>query len=139
MVYLCFDFGTSSWGVAVGDALTGTVTPLKALKADRGKPDWTEIQKMIKDWNIEAFVIGYPLKASGERFKLTDHVDKAILNLKNQFPTLEIHRADERLSTVEARENIFKDKGFKGLDKGSIDSESAKIILENWFENVRDF
>lgn len=137
MVFLCFDFGTLSWGCAVGDDLTGIVTPIEALKAEKGVPDWEEVQKRIDDWGVEAFVIGYPLKASGERFKLTDQVDLAIVSIKKRFSSIELHTADERLSTVEARENIFQNKGFKGLNKGMVDSESAKIILENWFSNVR--
>lgn len=136
MVFLCFDFGTISWGCAVGDDLTGIVTPIEALKAKKGVPSWNQIKKRIDDWGVEALVIGYPLKASGERFKLTDQVDRTIALLKKEFPGMEIHTADERLSTVEARENIFQDKGVKGLSKGMVDSESAKIILENWFSDT---
>lgn len=136
MTFLCFDFGTHSWGVAVGDQITETVTALEALKADKGAPDWKIIEGLISEWSVSAFVIGYPLKASGERFKLTDQVDVAIANLKKHFPNYEIHVADERLSTVHAKERLFEVSGFKGLSKGKVDSESAKIILENWFSDV---
>ncbi|HBH68362.1 MAG TPA: Holliday junction resolvase RuvX, partial [Erwinia persicina] len=42
---------------------------------------------------------------------------------------------DERLSTVEARAELFERGGFRALSKGSVDSLSAVIILESWFEN----
>jgi putative holliday junction resolvase len=45
---------------------------------------------------------------------------------------VELH--DERLSTVEARADLFDRGGFRALDKGSVDSASAVIILESWFE-----
>lgn len=136
MTYLCFDFGTHSWGVAVGDEITLTVSALDALKVNKGVPSQKAIEALIADWRVDAFVIGYPLKASGERFKLTDQVDMAIKDLKVKFPGMEIHKADERLSTVQAKEKLFQESGFKGLAKGKIDSESAKIILENWFSDV---
>lgn len=135
MVYLAFDFGTMSWGVAVGDQITATVTAVEAVSAIKGKPEWSVVDGLVKKWQPNAFVIGYPLKASGERFLLTDKVDVAIQRLEDRY-SLTVYKADERLSTVHAKENLFEEKGFKGLEKGKIDSESAKIILENWFESV---
>jgi putative Holliday junction resolvase len=41
---------------------------------------------------------------------------------------------DERLSTVEARAGLFEHGGFRALNKGSVDSASAVIILESYFE-----
>ena len=127
----------ASWGCAIGDEMTGTVTAIEALKSEKGVPNWDLVDAIIYEWQVEAFVMGYPLKMSGDRFKLTDQVDLAIQSLKKRFPKMEIYTADERLTTVEARDNIFRDKGFKGLVKGSVDSESAKIILQNWFSNVK--
>ena len=46
---------------------------------------------------------------------------------------------DERLSSVEAREQLFDQAGYKGLQKNSIDSQAACLILESWFrENVSE-
>lgn len=134
MVYLCFDFGTSSWGCAVGDDLTQTATAIGGIKAQSGVPDWDYVASLVETWQPAAFVIGYPLKASGERFKLTDQVDIAITSLKEHFPNIPIETADERLSTVEARANIYAEQGRKGLVKGAVDAESAKVILLTWFE-----
>ena len=41
---------------------------------------------------------------------------------------------DERLSTVEARAGLFERGGFRALNKGSVDSASAVVILESFFE-----
>lgn len=134
MICLCFDFGTTSWGVAVGDQISGSVEPLKAVAAHRGVPDWAIIDGYLLEWKPDQFVMGYPLKALGERFKLTDWVDQAILAIKVRYPDYLIETADERLSTVLAKEALYRREGKKGLSKGKIDSESAKIILEDWFE-----
>ncbi|WP_025506829.1 Holliday junction resolvase RuvX, partial [Vibrio parahaemolyticus] len=45
---------------------------------------------------------------------------------------VELH--DERLSTSEARAELFSMGGYKALSKGNIDCQSAVVILESWFE-----
>ena len=46
---LAFDFGTKSIGVAVGQEITGTASPLPALKARDGIPDWNVIEKLYEE------------------------------------------------------------------------------------------
>nr|CBA73648.1 holliday junction resolvase [Arsenophonus nasoniae] len=41
---------------------------------------------------------------------------------------------DERLTTIEARAQLFNQGGYRALNKSKIDSISAVIILESWFE-----
>ncbi|GAL32508.1 putative Holliday junction resolvase YqgF [Vibrio maritimus] len=45
---------------------------------------------------------------------------------------VEMH--DERLSTAEARSELFEMGGYKALSKGNVDCQSAVVILESWFE-----
>lgn len=41
---------------------------------------------------------------------------------------------DERLTTMEARSEIFERGGFRSLKKDKVDGISACLILESWFE-----
>ena len=59
---LGFDFGMKRIGVAVGQTITATATPLETLKANAGEPRWQEIALMIKHWKPDALVVGAPLK-----------------------------------------------------------------------------
>jgi putative Holliday junction resolvase len=45
---------------------------------------------------------------------------------------VELH--DERLTTTEARSQLFAEGGYKKLTKDKVDSLSAKIIFESWYE-----
>ena len=135
MIYMAFDYGWSSWGCAVGDDLTGASQAVRALASKCGIPNWDEVDQLLSTWRVEALVIGYPLKVDGSRFKLTDQVDHVILALEQRYSHLPIHRADERLSTISARENLYAAKGKRGLEKGAVDAESARIILEQWLES----
>ena len=47
---LGFDFGTRSIGVAIGQEITGSAQPLRALKANDGIPSWEEIGKLLGEW-----------------------------------------------------------------------------------------
>ena len=46
---MSFDFGTKKIGVAVGQSVTGTATPIKILMARDGIPNWQEVKALIED------------------------------------------------------------------------------------------
>ena len=50
----------------------------------------------------------------------------------NKRFNLPISEVDERLSTKEARQQIFDAGGYKALKETPIDSIAAVIILEQW-------
>ncbi|MDA3135087.1 MULTISPECIES: Holliday junction resolvase RuvX [Enterobacteriaceae] len=131
---LAFDFGTKSIGVAIGQRITGTARPLTAIKANDGTPDWTQFEKLLKEWQPELVVVGLPLNMDGTNQPLTDRARKFANRLHGRFG-VKVELQDERLSTVEARAGLFERGGFRALNKGSIDSASAVIILESYFEN----
>lgn len=134
MTLLAFDFGTKSIGVAIGQQLTGTARPLAALKAQDGTPDWNKIEALLKEWEPDRVVVGLPLNMDGTEQPLTARARKFANRIHGRFG-VQVDLHDERLSTVEARAELFELGGFRALSKGSVDSLSAVIILESWFEN----
>lgn len=132
--FLSFDFGTKSIGVAIGQQLTGTARPLSALKAQDGIPDWSRVDALLKEWQPERVVVGLPLNMDGSEQPLTLRARKFANRLHGRFG-VQVDLQDERLSTVEARAELFERGGFRALSKGNVDSLSAVIILESWFES----
>ncbi len=130
---LGFDFGTKSIGVAVGQQLTGTARPLTALKAQEGTPDWNLIEKLLKEWQPDYVVVGLPLNMDGTEQPLTARARKFANRLHGRFG-VRVELQDERLSTVEARADLFKRGGFRALQNGQVDSQSAVLILHDWFD-----
>ncbi len=130
---LGFDFGTKSIGIAVGQQLTGTARPLTAIKAQDGIPDWSQIEKLLKEWQPDLVVVGLPLNMDGTEQPLTARARKFANRLHGRFGVA-VELQDERLSTVEARADLFEHGGYKALSKGNVDSGSAVIILESWFD-----
>lgn len=126
-----FDFGTHSIGVAVGQTVTGTASPLTALKAKDGQPNWDAVAKLLSDWQPELLVVGLPLNMDGTEQPLTDLARKFANRLHGRFG-IKVALQDERLTTVAAKEDLFGRGGYKQLQKGKVDSAAAQLILEDF-------
>lgn len=133
-IVIGFDFGTTSIGVAVGQDITGTAHPLTVFKAQNGIPNWQKIEKLLDEWQPDYIVVGLPLNMDGSVQLLTTKAQKFAGRLHDRF-SYQVKLHDERLTTVEAKSHIFKHGGYRALQKNRVDSTSAVIILESWFEN----
>ena len=130
---LAFDFGTKSIGCAIGQSITGTAQALPAFKAQDGIPNWEAIEKCLKEWKPDVVIVGLPLNMDGTEQDLTLRARKFANRLQGRFG-VNVHLQDERLTTTQARSEIFERGGFKALKKGKIDAVSSCLILESWFE-----
>ncbi|ODR84036.1 Holliday junction resolvase RuvX [Shewanella xiamenensis] len=131
---LGFDFGTKSIGVAVGQQITSSATPLLSLKAVDGIPNWDEIAKLIQEWQPDLVVVGLPLNMDGTEQEMTHRARKFANRLNAKFG-VKIVTQDERLTTTDAKARLFELGGFKALTKGQVDALSAVLIVESYFEN----
>ncbi|WP_455209387.1 Holliday junction resolvase RuvX [Kaarinaea lacus] len=139
---LAFDYGTKRIGVAVGQELTKTATPLLTLDNPSGNIDWNAIDQLVTEWHPDAFVVGLPLNADGSEH----HVSKAAKQFGNQLQArynLPTYWIDERLTSSEAESMIAAGRSGKKFRqkpgakrqtaKARVDSVAAKLILESWF------
>lgn len=132
---LGFDFGTKSIGVAVGQEITGTAAPLNALKAVDGIPDWDILERIFAEWQPQLAVVGLPLNMDGTNQQIT-FAAKKFANRLNAKYKVKVETLDERLTTVEAKSELFEMGGYKKLEKSKVDSVSACLILESWMSRA---
>ncbi len=125
---MAFDFGTKKIGVAVGQTVTLSASPLPELKAKEGQPQWDQIVRLIDEWQPDGFVVGIPVLMNGEPFEITHRAQKFAQRLHGRFG-LPWFPMDERLSSFEARELAASHNQREGL----VDSLAACLILESWF------
>ena len=133
---LGFDFGTQRIGIAVGQELTHSVTPLTTLKARNSKPDWEQISQLISEWQPDLLIVGLPLHMDGSEQTMTDAARRFGNQLKGRY-NLPVEMVDERLSSYEAEELLQQQPASrrKKQDKGYIDQLAAQLILQSWLDN----
>ncbi len=129
-----FDFGTKSIGVATGQELTGSASPLTSLKANEGIPDWAQIEKLLKEWQPDLLIVGLPLNMDGTEQEITQRARKFGQRLHGRFG-FKVEFKDERLTTTDAKARLFEHGGYRALGKSRVDAVSAQLILESWMES----
>jgi len=134
-VYLGFDFGYKRIGVAVGQRLTASASPLSTLEAKQGIPKWELIQTIINEWRPLALIVGLPTCIDDSELYTTAASRGFARQLRRRFG-LPVHLVDERLSTVEARAYLFAEGGYRKIKQSEIDSIAACIILERWLQQA---
>ena len=125
---IAFDFGEKRIGIAIGQTVTRTATPLETVPVRRRKPDWGAIDRLIDAWKPDALVVGLPLNMDGTDQGMTARARRFAhrLHARSGLP---VHLADERLSTREAWTRLVE----SGSRRDGPDPVAAQIILEGWF------
>ncbi|MEL0635497.1 MULTISPECIES: Holliday junction resolvase RuvX [Marinomonas] len=134
---LGFDFGTTRMGVAIGQSITGSATPLAPLKAKEGIPNWDEITKLVDEWLPDAFVVGLPLDMDGSENEMCQRARKFAKRLHGRF-NRPYHMMDERLSSYEAKGQVIARGGNRNFKENSVDGLAAQMILETWFMELSE-
>ena len=129
------DYGTGSIGFAIGQTITGTASAIKALKAKDGQPNWEQVKAILDEWQPDLVVVGLPLNMDGTEQWITQRAKKFANRLHGRFGVA-VTTHDERLSTADAKAFLFERGGYKDLKKGNVDSQSAVVILESYFESL---
>lgn len=130
-VCLGFDFGYRRIGVAVGQSLTNSASPLTTIQAKQGIPEWALIQALIAQWRPMDLVVGLPTAIDNRELYTTIAAREFADQLHKRF-ALPVHLVDERLTTVEARARLFAKGGYKKIKKNEVDCIAACLILEQW-------
>jgi putative Holliday junction resolvase len=122
-----FDFGTRKIGVAVGQTVTGSASPLHTLRWRAGKPDWEAIGRLIAEWRPEALVVGIPCHEDGAEEDWSPRIHRFARQLEGRYH-LPVHKVDEQLTSMEARSRL----GLAASSREEVDDMAAKLILETW-------
>lgn len=133
---LCFDYGTKTIGVAVGQTITQTANPLTDLPARDGIPDWAQLGKLLAEWQPDLLIVGLPLNMDGSESELCQRARKFANRLHGRYG-LPVTLTDERLSSFEAKGEIIQRTGSRQFKTNNVDSLAAALILESWFQHNR--
>jgi putative Holliday junction resolvase len=130
---LAFDFGLRRIGVAVGQTITGSASPLGTVANRPSGIDRDAIAALVAEWRPNVLVVGMPAHADGSPSDMQKPVDAFIEELRGF--DLPVETVDERYTSVEA-ERVLKQAraaGSRGrIGKEDIDSAAAVFIAERY-------
>ncbi|HWV15337.1 MAG TPA: Holliday junction resolvase RuvX [Cellvibrio sp.] len=131
---LAFDYGTKNIGLACGQTISGTASSLPTLKAKDGIPDWSQIEKILGEWQPDLVLVGLPLNMDASESELSSRARKFANRLHGRFG-VKVEMYDERLSSFEAKGEVISRGGSRDYKNNPVDSIAARLILEAWLEN----
>lgn len=133
---LGFDFGLRRIGVATGQSVTGSATPVTTLPANDGLPDWSRVDRLIEQWKPDRLVVGLPYTMDGREQAITQGARDFAHSLEQRYAR-PVHTVDERLSSKEAEARLreLRQQGRRRVRREDIDSVAACIILESWLHH----
>lgn len=130
---LAFDFGLRRIGVAVGQSVTGSASPLGVVANRDSGIDHDAIAALIAEWRPGTLVVGMPVHADGSASEIQVPV-KAFIDELTRYG-IPVETVDERYTSVEA-ERVLKEAragGTRGrIRREDIDSAAAVFIAERY-------
>ena len=136
---LSLDYGLKRIGVAISDPDRKFAFPRKVIANKDFKHVLSSIKNLIEENEIYLIIIGLPLNMPGvknEKSKMTKTVEDFVKKLKQKV-NISIELIDERLSSFTAEQNLFE-TGIKSKKiKSLVDSEAARILLEEYIEKYK--
>lgn len=128
------DYGEARTGVAISDALGITAQGLESIEhGESEKKLLNRLEEIIKEYNVEKIIIGYPLNMNATKGPRVQKTDKFIEKLVNRFH-LEVIKMDERLTTVSAHRTMQELAIGKDKKRKIVDTISAQYILQMYLD-----
>lgn len=133
MKIMGIDFGLKRIGIALSDIMGFLASPYTTLYRTTLDEDLNFIKKIIDENKVETVVFGLPLEMSGNSGEIVNFTKDFAERLKT-LTGVKIVFVDERLSSIEAEEQLkltIKDWKKRKL---LLDQVSASIILQSYLD-----
>lgn len=124
---LAFDFGLKRIGVAIGNTLIKQAQPLTIISATTNDAKFTELGKLIEQWQPARCIVGLPSHPDGAEHEMTVRCRRFANQLHGRFG-VDTVLVDERYSSAV----IPQRRGEH------IDAEAAAIILQQYFDDTHE-
>ncbi len=134
--FLGFDFGTKYLGIAVGSSASGQAEPLATLGISRNLPDWPQLDRLVREWQPRALVVGRPLNMDDSENDMTRAARKFGHRLHARY-NLPVHWVDERLTSIAARHMLTAAGIPPRRQKARMDRLAACNILQAYLDESR--
>ena len=135
--YLGFDFGNKKIGIAIGQIITTTASPLQTIRSINQNPNWEIITRLIQEWRPAGLVVGISKQADGSDNPITPRMLKFCRQLEGRYQ-LPVYQQDETLSTFEAKQMLFDEVNVNADRLWEVqDQLAAQLILQTWLNDYK--
>ena len=135
MRILCLDYGEKRIGAAICDELGMTAQGLPTIIRKSKKHYLDILDNLIKSYNVEKVVIGYPVRLDGSEGIQCEKVNRFSVLLNKTF-SLPVIKWPETLSTKEAEEILINSGVRWQKRKKMVDKMAACLILQNYLDSA---
>jgi putative Holliday junction resolvase len=136
VLVLAFDFGQRRIGVACGDSMSRTTTPLITVAARTESERWARVDTLMREWQPGVLVVGLPYNVDGSEGTATAAARRFASELAKRY-SVPVQLVDERYSSLEAEARLkrARESGIRKrrVAKADVDAAAACIVLERWF------
>lgn len=135
-VLLAIDFGFKRIGIASGNLLTRTATPLTTLRVGARLP-WSELDALVAEWAPSRVIVG--LGANDDTQAINERIREFVTALEARYG-LPIETVDETLSTAAARAALREGRASglhrRRIARERVDRHAACLIAEQWMGGI---
>ena len=135
---LAFDYGKKKTGIAVTDPLKIIANGLDTIPTGQ---IYDFLSEYLKKEEVEAFVVGYATRDSGEESESMKQINPFVRSLKNKYPHIPVFWLDESYTSKMAFQTMIDARLSKKKRKNKqlVDKISATIILQTYLEENKSF
>ena len=130
------DYGDARIGIAMSDPFGWTAQAVETISwKDKLQKPIERILQLIKEYNVEKIVIGFPKNMNGTLGPRAEKTEEFIELLMRKI-NLEIIKWDERLSSVAANRTMHEIGIKTSKKKGIVDQIAAVYILQGYLDSI---
>lgn len=128
---VALDLGEKRVGIAVSDALSISITRLDTLPRTNWKQMLRDVADLIRRFDAQTVVIGLPLRLNGSTGDAALEARAVALKFARSL-RVPVYLQDERLSSIEAEQNLREEGHSRDKVSAFVDSEAAAVILRDF-------
>lgn len=134
---LALDLGEKLVGTAISDERLVTTKRLTPLKRSNWKKLLQDVRQLVEHFDAQTIVVGLPLRLDGTDGDAAKNARRIAANLAKSID-LPVYLQDERLTSLEAMDNL-KREGVKPDEiPDLVDGEAAVIILRDFLDDTQE-
>ncbi|HKP10851.1 MAG TPA: Holliday junction resolvase RuvX [Blastocatellia bacterium] len=131
MRVLAIDLGSKRIGTAVSDALGLSARPVETIRRSNTERDIARLKAMVEDLEVEAVVVGLPLRMDGSVGDAAAGALRFVERLRAALG-VEVFTQDERLTSYEAEQMMIERGLNREARRARSDEFAALLILEDF-------